>query len=125
MRISDWSSDVCSSDLGVSPWERALIDIYDHINALFMTRLDLPKYVELPYTHANDYAEVRRALTGDDAPPLRDLGSGRNLPSVAVPVTGLRTVVGALVLTLDRSLIEPRETGETLTRPNVMAVAIG
>src|SRR3546814_9402279 len=81
-----------------TPWERALIDIYDHINALFMTRLDLPKYVELPYTHANDYAEVSRALTGDDAHPPRDLGSGRILPSVQVPGQGLSTVDGPFKL---------------------------
>ncbi|MFC3674714.1 sensor histidine kinase [Ferrovibrio xuzhouensis] len=108
-----------------TPWERALIGIYDHINALFMTRLDLPKYVELPYTHANDYAEVRRALTGDDAQQLRDLGSGRILLSVAVPVQGLRKVVGALMLTVDSTEIDNRVREERLTALKVFAAVLG
>src|SRR3546814_7794581 len=29
MRISDWSSDVCSSDLGRERWQRAYMDFYD------------------------------------------------------------------------------------------------
>ncbi len=106
-------------------WERALLSLYDHINALFMTRLDLPKYTEYPFAHANEYSEARRALAGDDARQLRELAGGRLMLSVAVPVQGLRKVVGALMLTVDSTEIDNRVREERLAALKVFAAVLG
>ena len=108
-----------------TPWERTLVGIYDSINAAFMTTLDLPKYVELPFTHANDYPEARRALQGDEESRLRDLGGGRILLSTAVPVQGLRKVVGALMLSVDSAEIDTRVREERLAVLKVFAAVLG
>lgn len=108
-----------------TPWERTLVGIYDSINAAFMTTLDLPKYVELPFTHANDYPEARRALQGDEESRLRDLGGGRILLSAAVPVQGLRKVVGALMLSVDSAEIDTRVREERLAVLKIFAAVLG
>lgn len=108
-----------------TPWEHALIGIYDRVNALFMTTLDLPKYAELPFMHANDYEESRRALDGDNAHKLRDLGGGRILLSAAVPVQGLRKVVGALMLSVDSTEIDNRVREERLSALKIFAAVLG
>jgi two-component system sensor histidine kinase ChvG len=108
-----------------TPWERALIRLYDEINGLFMTTLNLPKYVELPFTHANDYSEARRALAGDHADQLRDLGDGRIMLSVAVPVQGLRKVLGALLLNVDSAELDARVREERLGVLKIFAAVLG
>ena len=108
-----------------TPWERALVEVYESINAQFMTRLDLPKYVELPFTHANDYTETRKALSGDSESQLRDLGGGRIMLSTAVPVQGLRKVVGALMLSADSTEIDTRVREERLAVLKVFAAVLG
>ncbi|WP_428245630.1 stimulus-sensing domain-containing protein [Ferrovibrio sp.] len=107
------------------PWDQALIKLYDKLNALFMTTLDLPRYAELPFSHANDYAEVIRALDGEVANEIRDIGDGRLLLSVAVPVQGLRKVVGALMLTIDSAEIDARVREERLTVMKLFALILG
>lgn len=108
-----------------TPWERALVEVYERINAQFMTRLDLPKYVELPFTHANDYTEARKALAGDSESQLRDLGGGRIMLSTAVPVQGLRKVVGALMLSVDSTEIDTRVREERLAVLKIFAAVLG
>ncbi|HEX6958900.1 MAG TPA: stimulus-sensing domain-containing protein [Ferrovibrio sp.] len=108
-----------------TPWERALVHVYERINAQFMTHLDLPKYVELPFTHANDYIEARKALAGDAYSQLRDLGGGRIMLSTAVPVQGLRKVVGALMLNVDSTEIDTRVREERLSVLKVFAAVLG
>ncbi|WP_341894543.1 stimulus-sensing domain-containing protein [Ferrovibrio terrae] len=108
-----------------TPWERALIGLYDKVNALFMTTLDLQKYVELPFTHANDYAEAQRALIGENADRLRDLPDGRIMLSVAVPVQGLRKVMGALLLNVDSAELDARVREERLGVLKVFAAVLG
>jgi two-component system sensor histidine kinase ChvG len=108
-----------------TPWERVLIGIYDRVNALFMTTLHLPRYVELPFTHANDYSEARSALAGDPAGQLRDLGDGRIMLSAAVPVQGLRKVVGALMMNVDSAEIDARVREERLGVLKIFAAVLG
>jgi two-component system sensor histidine kinase ChvG len=108
-----------------TPWEQALIRLYDEINALFMTTLNLPKYVELPFTHANDYPEARGALIGEENEQLRDLPDGRIMLSVAVPVQGLRKVVGALLLNVDSAELDARVREERLGVLKVFAAVLG
>ena len=73
-----------------TPWDKALSKLYDKINAVFMTTMDLPRYTEFPFPHANDYAETRRALNGEVASALRETSDSRLLISVGVPVQGLQ-----------------------------------
>lgn len=108
-----------------TPWEQALISLYDRINALFMTTLNLPKYVELPFTHANDYPEARGALIGEENDQLRDLPDGRIMLSVAVPVQGLRKVLGALLLNVDSAELDARVREERLGVLKVFAAVLG
>ncbi len=107
------------------PWDKALSEVYDKINALFMTTLDLPRYTELPFPHANDYSEVRRALNGEVASALRETGDSRLLLSVAVPVQGLRKVVGALMLSVDSQEIDEQVRAERLTILKLFAAILG
>ncbi len=107
------------------PWDQALIKLYDKLNAVFMTTLDLPRYTELPFAHANDYNEVGRALDGENATALRDIGDGRLMLSVAVPVQGLRKVVGSLLLTIDSTEIDTRVREERLTVMKLFALVLG
>lgn len=108
-----------------TPWEQALISAYDNINALFMTSLKLPPYVELPFTHANDYPEARRAMDGESGEQLRDLPDGRIMLSVAVPVQGLRKVVGALLLNIDSAELDARVREERLSVLKLFAAVLG
>lgn len=107
------------------PWDQVLFQIYDRINAAFMTTLDLPRYAEFPFAHANDYPEAKAALRGDSDTALRDLGDGRMLLSVAVPVQGLRQVVGALMLSVDSQEIDTRVREERLGVLKFFAVVLG
>ncbi len=108
-----------------TPWDKALSELYDKVNALFMTTLDLPRYTEFPFPHANDYAETRRALNGEVASGLRETGDSRLLISVGVPVQGLRKVVGALMLSVDSQEIDERVRAERLTILKLFAAILG
>lgn len=108
-----------------APWDKALSRLYDKINALFMTTLDLPRYTEFPFPHANDYNETRRALNGEVASGLREISESRLLISVGVPVQGLRKVVGALMLSVDSQEIDDRVRAERLTILKLFAAILG
>src|SRR3546814_2095428 len=89
MRISDWSSDVCSSDLGIDPvpllGERfqALDLLYNHGSVVFGL-----VYVHLPFMILPLYAALER-LDKSYLEASLDLGAGqwRPLFSVMVPLT--------------------------------------
>ncbi len=66
----------------------------------------LPPYREHALQRVDDYAEALEALGGEPASALRDAGDGTLIISVAVPVQGLRKVVGALMLSVDSAEIE-------------------
>lgn len=105
-------------------WEQTLFRVYDAANALFTTALDLPRYVELPFTHVNDYAEARAALGGELGEELREIGDGRLMLSVAVPVQGLRKVVGALMLNVDSAELDARVREERIGVLNVFLAVL-
>jgi len=107
------------------PWDEMLIRLYDAMNTLFMTTLDLPRYTELPFAHANDYEEARSALRGEPGTALRELGDGRLILTAAVPVQGLRQVVGALLLSADSQDIDARVREERITVFKLFVAILG
>src|SRR3546814_9524201 len=69
MRISDWSSDVCSSDLAVARHLRALGEVRDDL-----VRLSLRRQGTVTGRHEDadlEYSEVMVAVRGPDARRLR------------------------------------------------------
>ncbi len=74
----------------------------------------LPPYREPLDQHAGDYAEVLLALEGEPGSEISEVGDGSMMISVAVPVQGLRTVVGALLLSVDSTSIDERVREERL-----------
>jgi two-component system sensor histidine kinase ChvG len=83
--------------------------------ALVRPHRGLPDYHEPPEPTAEDYPEVINALTGEPASELRAIVGGGLVVTAAVPVQGLRTVVGALLLSVDSSSIDERVREERLT----------
>lgn len=84
------------------------------VDTMFSSPSELPPYEEVPLPRAETYDEVLDALAGDTASSLRDAGDGRIIISVAVPVQGLRRVVGGLLLDTDSTEIEARVRAERL-----------
>jgi two-component system, OmpR family, sensor histidine kinase ChvG len=68
----------------------------------------LPLYRERATQRADDYAEALSALHGEPSSAVRDAGDGNLVISVAVPVQGLRQVIGALMLNVDSREIDHR-----------------
>ena len=87
---------------------------YNWIFTLLPPDEDLPVYIERLNQTAQDYDEVELALGGDKAMEVRDFGEGMRIISVAVPVQGLRKVLGALLLTVDSREIDSRIRAERL-----------
>jgi len=67
---------------------------------------DLPLYVERRRQHADHYAEVLAALSGEPRRALRRDASGELVLSVAVPIQDLRLVRGALLVSIGGGKIE-------------------
>lgn len=65
-----------------------------------------PAYRESPTQRATDYAEVVRALAGEDATAVRAREGGALVLSVAVPVQRYKQVLGAVLLSRDGDGIE-------------------
>jgi two-component system sensor histidine kinase ChvG len=84
---------------------------YDRVVAVLPGDQDLSLYEERPVQLAEDYVEVLDALAGMTSSELRRTERGEVMISVAVPVQGLRKVVGALLLNIDSSGVE-REVRE-------------
>lgn len=98
---------------------RLLRGIAQRIAPLFARETELPPYEEVADQRAENYDEVVDALGGETSSSIRDAGSGRLVISVAVPVQGLRKVVGALLLDVDSRDIEQKVRTERL---NVIAL---
>jgi two-component system sensor histidine kinase ChvG len=92
--------------------------------ALVRPHRDLPPYRESFGGSAEDYPEVIDALTGEPASELRALPDGAVVVSVAVPVQGLRTVVGALLLSVDSTGLDGRVRDERLTILKLFALVL-
>src|SRR3546814_17282939 len=79
MRISDWSSDVCSSDLFASLWSTEVDELRDQtrVETIYLvTGLLLPVWGKLP----GDHVQVWRLTTEDGQSLL-----GRLVPAPLVP----------------------------------------
>lgn len=86
--------------------DRAFAWAYDRVTSWWPGQDEIPPYEEREVQQADDYVEVLDALGGDPAGQLRRLEDGSIRISVAVPVQGLRKVVGALMLDIDTVEIE-------------------
>lgn len=78
--------------------------IYDYANKVLdrlSRRVPLEPYVERAPQKAGDYAEVLRALNGEEATILRSIDDQTVVVSVAVPVQRFRRVLGALLITAE------------------------
>jgi two-component system sensor histidine kinase ChvG len=80
--------------------------IYDRFAGWWPQANDVALYEERQDQQAEDYVEVLDALAGYAAAQLRRAENGSFRISVAVPVQGLRKVVGALMLDTDTAAIE-------------------
>jgi two-component system sensor histidine kinase ChvG len=68
--------------------------------------------------------EVATALTGEPAALVSEGRDGQLRITIALPVTGLRTVVGALALSVDSTLIDARVREERLGILRLLALAL-
>ncbi len=81
--------------------------VYDRVvNWLPSSTAHLPLYEERPVPRVDDFPEAVQALGGEPASFVRAAGDGGMVISVAVPVQGLRKVLGALMLTADSGAID-------------------
>lgn len=107
-----------------NPFEVAMASLYDVVTTIFPSDPDLPPYQEFAQQKADHYAEATDALYGTLASNLRALGEGRIHISVAVPVQGLRSVEGALMLSVDSGLIEQQVRAERLKLIELFLLAL-
>jgi two-component system sensor histidine kinase ChvG len=80
--------------------------LYDRVINWFPSTANLPLYEERPVPRVDDFPEAVQALNGEPASFVRAAGEGGMVISVAVPVQGLRKVLGALMLTADSGAID-------------------
>ena len=95
-------------------WFGAAEAVYNRVIRLMPDQDDLPLYVEHSPERAGDYDEIALAMGGDDATALRQTADGDRIVSVAVPVQGLRKVMGVLLLTTDSSDMDSQIRSERL-----------
>ncbi len=81
-----------------SLFHRTVFAVYDWLIGLLPRRQRLPRYLEAATQRADDYEEVRRAMSGGSKGMVRTDDSGGLIISVAVPVQRYRRVLGALLL---------------------------
>ena len=108
----------------VSPGMRFARWVYAQVAQLFPAGANLPRYRELPVQRAENYVEATLALSGDPASAVRSTGGGAIVISVAVPVQGLRRVLGALMLSVDGREIDDRVRDERLNFLKLFALAL-
>src|SRR3546814_12642549 len=122
MRISDWSSDVCSSDLirSLPPEPEGGLGLLRRLLNLVGKWLpgedNFPLYREAPEQRASDYGEVTGALAGHSPGMVRLDRQSRLVLSVAWPVPGSRQAPGPLLLSQDRPAVAA--SGHDPRRPN-------
>jgi len=88
------------------PLAEALQWLYDLWTTIFPTYDGLPPRIPGPITVATDYEEALYALDGEIATGLRAVDHNRMVISVAIPVQGLRRIVGAVLLETDSQTID-------------------
>jgi two-component system, OmpR family, sensor histidine kinase ChvG len=80
--------------------------LYDRVLNWLPSSGHLPLYEERPVPRVDDFPEAVQALGGEAASYVRSAGDSGMIISVAVPVQGLRKVLGALMLTADSGPID-------------------
>lgn len=86
--------------------DTALQWLYDRWTMIFPTYQGLPPRIAGPIMAAIDYEEALYALDGEIATGLRAADDNRMVISVAIPVQGLRRIVGAVLLETDSETID-------------------
>ncbi|MFC3228035.1 stimulus-sensing domain-containing protein [Marinibaculum pumilum] len=80
--------------------------LYDQYTLIFPTYENLPPRVQNIVDEATDYEEALYALDGEVATGLRAATDNRLVITVAIPVQGLRRIVGAVLLETDSRAID-------------------
>jgi two-component system, OmpR family, sensor histidine kinase ChvG len=101
-------------------FERAFIAV-----RMWLGRGDLPLYHELGPDDGRGYAEVGRAIDGQNASMVRINERGDVIVSVAVPVQRFRAVRGALMLSTQGADIDDMVEAERLAVLKVFLIAAG
>jgi two-component system, OmpR family, sensor histidine kinase ChvG len=101
-------------------FERAFIAV-----RMWLGRGDLPLYHELGPDDGRGYAEIGRALDGQNASMVRINERGDVIVSVAVPVQRFRAVRGALMLSTQGADIDDMVEAERLAVLKVFLIAAG
>src|SRR3546814_7994455 len=112
MRISDWSSDVCSSDLGGYHFERLWRGVTDHhiVEASFIVSAEARKLHGLAAEQADSYTAaaklVRASAAAAEASDDDDEGAreGEGIPGGAA--TSLRTGKGESLVARPSQLLD-------------------
>ncbi len=89
--------------------------LYDQYTLIFPTYDGLPPLVQNIVDDASDYEEALYALDGEVATGLRAATDNRMVITVAIPVQGLRRIVGAVLLETDSRTIDDTVRQQRLT----------
>src|SRR3546814_2865530 len=113
MRISDWSSDVCSSDLSVDPAllrpePRLLVTIVRIDKALVEELGRVALLPDLSFGQGDDHRSGEYAILDDHGRPLADLRwrakqPGNLLLHKVVPAVSVGLLAAALAMAIDRT----------------------
>src|SRR3546814_11192609 len=89
MRISDWSSDVCSSDLGVPPQDIAVVERDPVFARVIAARFPQVRVLQ------GDASELRRLLREAGIGPVKAVVSG--LPLLSIPDRICLRIIGEAI----------------------------
>ena len=107
-------------EVGNDGWLRVAFDtMYRVVVGAFPERKRWPVYEERPFTDANQYPPVQRALEGSLGQQIWSVENGGQKVGVAVPVQQLRAVLGVVMLTRDTTRVD--RTIQSL-RENILTV---
>ncbi|SLN22074.1 sensor histidine kinase [Oceanibacterium hippocampi] len=100
-------------------------EAYDAIAEVLGSDDDLTPYIDRLTPRFEDFEEAVLALSGESAERLRRHISGRTMISAAIPVQGLKQVLGVLVIVTDSRQIDETVRSEQLTTLMVLAGTLG
>lgn len=107
------------------PVEEVLQWLYDQWMRVFPTYDALPPHVQGLVDDASDYEEALYALDGEIATGMRAAGDNRMVITVAIPVQGLRRIVGAVLLETDSRVIDATVRQQRLTVLQLFVLVLG
>lgn len=102
----------------------AMEQAYDAVSGFIVNEQQYPLYFERLEQSASDYAEVGWALDGNIGNFLRQRENGQLMLSSAVPVEGLKRILGGLLLTENGDDIEKSVKAAQITTIVVFAVTV-